>query len=282
MNAASVGFQCPRCVAVGRPSVRQAADPVRCRDAPGGGIATKVVMGVLVGGLGARPAHARPGDRAAGHEQRLVGRASSGGSSRRVHLRPAARGADEPARAVAGRAGDGVRAGQLAIPAALPGVRSRRRDAVLPRRSAGVRPVGASSAIVGLLAANAIGKAKTGEDIRPDIGLLVLLVAYAVLVGFTSFGWVTLIGGIAVGALAERSWRTHRGRTGWRSSWSGMLASSRSAWPPWWPRSPCSCSVPNPRHLVRSTLRDRHRLVRGRTHHRQQHHRGHHRPTQHG
>jgi membrane associated rhomboid family serine protease len=62
--------------------------------------------------------------------------------------------------------------------------------------------VGAASAIVGLLAANTIGKAKTGEDVRPDIGLLVLLVLYAVLVGFSSFGWVSLIGGIIVGGVS--------------------------------------------------------------------------------
>ena len=47
-----------------------------------------------------------------------------------------------------------------------------------------------------------IGKAKTGEDVRPDIGLLVLLVLYAVLVGFSSFGWVSLIGGIIVGGVS--------------------------------------------------------------------------------
>lgn len=62
--------------------------------------------------------------------------------------------------------------------------------------------VGATSAIVGLLAANMIGKAKTGEDIRPDIGLLVILVLYSVLIGFASFGWVTMIGGIIVGGLS--------------------------------------------------------------------------------
>ena len=61
---------------------------------------------------------------------------------------------------------------------------------------------GAAAAIVGLLGANTIGKAKTGEDIRGDIGLLVLLVLYAVLVGFSSFGWVTLIGGIIVGGMS--------------------------------------------------------------------------------
>jgi membrane associated rhomboid family serine protease len=61
--------------------------------------------------------------------------------------------------------------------------------------------LGASAAVIGLLAANAIGKRHAGEDIRGDVGLLVLLVLYAVLVGFDSFGWLTLVGGIVVGAL---------------------------------------------------------------------------------
>ena len=65
----------------------------------------------------------------------------------------------------------------------------------------GLVAVGASSAVIGLLAANALVKRRGGEDIRPDIGLLVLLVLYSVLVGFNSFGWIGLIGGIAVGAL---------------------------------------------------------------------------------
>jgi len=62
--------------------------------------------------------------------------------------------------------------------------------------------IGASSAVIGLLAANTIGKLKNQEDVRPDIGLFVLLLLYALLVGFQSFGWLTLLGGIAVGALA--------------------------------------------------------------------------------
>jgi membrane associated rhomboid family serine protease len=59
----------------------------------------------------------------------------------------------------------------------------------------------ASAAVVGLLAANAIGKHKAGEDVRGDLGLLLLLVLYAVLVGFAGYGWLTLVGGILVGAL---------------------------------------------------------------------------------
>jgi len=58
-----------------------------------------------------------------------------------------------------------------------------------------------SAAVIGLLAANAIGKRRGGEDVRSDVGLLVLLVLYSVLVGFSTFGWLTLVGGIAVGAL---------------------------------------------------------------------------------
>lgn len=61
--------------------------------------------------------------------------------------------------------------------------------------------VTSGAAVVGLLAANAIGKLKTREDIRADIGLLVLLVLYSLLIGFSSMGWLSLIGGIAVGAL---------------------------------------------------------------------------------
>jgi membrane associated rhomboid family serine protease len=62
--------------------------------------------------------------------------------------------------------------------------------------------LGAYSAIIGLLAANAVGKRKNHEDIRGDIGLLVLLVLYNVLVNFAGLAWLSMIGGIAVGALA--------------------------------------------------------------------------------
>jgi membrane associated rhomboid family serine protease len=61
--------------------------------------------------------------------------------------------------------------------------------------------LGGSSAVIGLLAANAIGKLKNGEDVRPDVGLFVLLFLYSLLVGFSSRGWLTLVGGILVGAL---------------------------------------------------------------------------------
>jgi membrane associated rhomboid family serine protease len=68
-----------------------------------------------------------------------------------------------------------------------------------PYSSAGY---GAASAVIGLLAANAIFKHKLREDIRADIGLFVLLILYSILIGFRGFGWLMLIGGIVVGALA--------------------------------------------------------------------------------
>lgn len=60
---------------------------------------------------------------------------------------------------------------------------------------------GASSSVIGLLAANGILKYRRREDIRGDIGLLILLVLYSLVVSFASFGWVGQVGGIAVGAL---------------------------------------------------------------------------------
>jgi membrane associated rhomboid family serine protease len=60
---------------------------------------------------------------------------------------------------------------------------------------------GASAAVIGLLAANAIFKQKMREDVRADIGLFILLILYSILIGFRSFGWLMLIGGLVVGAL---------------------------------------------------------------------------------
>ena len=60
---------------------------------------------------------------------------------------------------------------------------------------------GAAAAVIGLLAANAIFKQKIREDVRADIGLFILLILYSILVGFRSFGWLMLIGGVLVGAL---------------------------------------------------------------------------------
>lgn len=66
----------------------------------------------------------------------------------------------------------------------------------------GLAAVGGSWSLLGLLATNAVGKYKTREDIRPDLGLLALIVLSNVLLSFGSFAWLGLIGGAVVGAVA--------------------------------------------------------------------------------
>lgn len=61
---------------------------------------------------------------------------------------------------------------------------------------------GAYAAVIGLLTVHGVIKRKRGEDIRPDIALLVILVLLNVVVGFGALAWVGLIGGIVVGGLA--------------------------------------------------------------------------------
>ena len=203
MNAASVGFQCPKCVASGRNSVRAP------RTAFGGslrsaaqGTATKVLMGVLVasyvlnlvsGGLILNLLVLSNEAVYYGEYWRLFTYAftSFGLLGLLMNLLVLW---------LAGRAMEAVlgswRFVVLYVAAGLGG--AALSFAVGPL---GLVGVGANSAVIGLLAANALVKRRGGEDIRPDIGLLVLLVLYSVLVGFNSYGWLGMIGGIAVGAL---------------------------------------------------------------------------------
>lgn len=60
---------------------------------------------------------------------------------------------------------------------------------------------GAIAAVLGLLAANGVVKHRRGEDIRPDIGLLALLVILNLVLGWGHTTWVSLIGGAVAGAL---------------------------------------------------------------------------------
>ena len=196
---------------------------------PGGGNATKVVMGSPRCRCGCSTWSA------AGWLDRLLVMSNEAvyvGQFWRLvtaALTPAvSRRADEPAGALARRSGPGVRAGQLADGRAVPRRRPGRHHAVLRVRPVRVRGYGASAAVIGLLAANAIFKHKTREDVRADIGLFVLLILYSVLVGFRSFGWLMLIGGIVVGALvgvvlayAPRQNRSHG--AGGRPAGSGLV-----------------------------------------------------------
>jgi membrane associated rhomboid family serine protease len=202
MNPASVGFQCPRCVGVGRGSVREPRTRFGARVSPGDAVATKGVMValavvyvtnlVLRGGVVSWLIMWNP-PVAAGELWRLLtsGLVSGGLLGLVMNLLVlwlAGRAIESevgPARFVA-----------IYLAATLGG--STLFYVLGPANGA---TLGAASAVVGLLAANAIGKRKSGEDIRGDVGLFVILVLYSLVVGFASFGWLTMIGGILVGAL---------------------------------------------------------------------------------
>ncbi|HEX8508444.1 MAG TPA: rhomboid family intramembrane serine protease [Propionibacteriaceae bacterium] len=203
MNPASVGFQCPKCVASGRDSVRAPRTAYGATTASGdAGVATKVVMGVLVAvfvldvlsrGLVLNLLLLRNSAIYSGELWRLVtyGFTSVGLLGLLMNLLVLW---------LAGRAMEAVlgswRFVALYVAAALGGA-----TLFFLLGPFGAATVGASAAVLGLLSANAIVKRKGGEDIRGDIGLLVLLVLYSVLFGFRTFGWVGSVGGIAVGAL---------------------------------------------------------------------------------
>lgn len=203
MTEASVGFQCPRCVGLGRAGVRRPRTRFGATVRAGGSLATKGIMGALAlvwvldlvsRGLLTGLLAMNNGYVLTGQFWRLVTTSVTSGQLLGVLMNLLVLW-------IAGRALEselgGWRFVTLFLASGLGG--ATLFFLVAPT---GAWSVGASSAIIGLLAANTIGKARTGEDIRPDIGLLVLLVLYAVLIGFSGFGWVSLIGGIAVGGLS--------------------------------------------------------------------------------
>ncbi|MFT4164476.1 MAG: rhomboid family intramembrane serine protease [Microlunatus sp.] len=203
MTEASVGFQCPKCVGLGRFGARQPKTPFGAAIRAGGSPATKVIMGILAAvwvldlvtrGLATGMLAMSNGYAESGQLWRLVTSSLTSGQLLGMLMNLLVLW-------LAGRALE-TELGSWRF--ALLYLASGFGGATLFFFIAPVTAwsIGATSAIVGLLAANMIGKAKTGEDIRPDIGLLVLLVLYSVLVGFASFGWVTMIGGIIVGGLS--------------------------------------------------------------------------------
>ena len=203
MTEASVGFQCPRCVGIGRSTIRQARTRFGAAVRPGGALVTKVIMGTFVavwlldlvtGGLASGLLAMSNSYVLIGQFWRLVTTSLVSGPLLGVLMNLL----------VLWLAGRALESELGSWRFALLFLASGFGGATLFFLVAPVTSwsVGAASAIVGLLAANTIGKAKAGEDVRPDIGLLVLLVLYAVLVGFASFGWVSLIGGIIVGGVS--------------------------------------------------------------------------------
>jgi membrane associated rhomboid family serine protease len=203
MTAASVGFQCPSCVSSGRASVRQPRTRFGATISPNGQRATVAVMTALVviwvldlvsRGLLDRLLVMSNFAVASGEFWRLLTAAFTSGGLFGLLMNLLVLW-------LVGRAMESAlgawRFVLLYLAAGLGGM-----TVFFLIAPFGGAAVGASSAVVGLLAANAVGKAKTGEDVRADIGLLVLLVLYAVLIGFSGFGWVGLVGGIAVGAVS--------------------------------------------------------------------------------
>ncbi len=203
MQAASVGFQCPKCVDRGRAGTRTARTRFGATVRPDGLGVTQVLMGVLVAvwvidfvtsGLATSLLFMSNGAVARGQVWRLVTASLSSGSFLGLLMNLLVLW-------LAGRALESElgrwRFAALYLAAGLGGT-----TLFFVLGPGGGGALAASAAVVGLLAANAIGKARSGEDVRGDAGLLLLLVLYAVLVGFSSFGWLTLVGGIAVGALS--------------------------------------------------------------------------------
>lgn len=203
MNTASVGFQCPKCIGRGQATTRPARTLFGASLSPGSSRATYALMGILgavfvldlvTRGLATQLLAMGNVAVASGQFWRLVTAAFTSGGFLGVLM-------NLLVLYIAGRAIETAlgswRFVFLYLAAGLGGMTLF--FVLAPWSSA---TVGATSALVGLLAANAIGKLKTGESIPGDVGLLILLVLYAVLVGFFSFGWIGLIGGIAVGALS--------------------------------------------------------------------------------
>jgi membrane associated rhomboid family serine protease len=202
MNPASVGFQCPSCVASGRATVRAPRTAFGAILKPGGGNATKVVMAILAlewvlnlvtRGLLDRLLVMSNEAIYLGQFWRLITASLTSGSILGVLLNLLVLW-------IAGRAIESEVGTWRFI--ALYGAAGLGATTILfvfgPYQSAGY---GAASAVIGLLAANAIFKQKMRQDVRTDIGLFVLLILYSILIGFRSFGWLMLIGGVVIGAL---------------------------------------------------------------------------------
>ena len=200
MQPASVGFQCPKCVTGARARQPRTAFGAALR--PGGGSMTKIIMVVLAvvyvldlvtRGLIFGLLVMANDFVAMGQFWRLLTSALLSGTLIGLLMNLLVLW-------IAGRAIEselgGWRFAALYLAAGLGGT-----TVFFLLGPAGGVVVTSGAAVVGLLAANAIGKLKTREDIRADIGLLVLLVLYSLLIGFSSMGWLSLIGGIAVGAL---------------------------------------------------------------------------------
>ena len=203
MNPASVGFQCPKCASPKTSGVRAPKTAFGAALTARGGTATKVLMGIvagvwvldlITGRLATGLLIMSNEGVAAGHFWRLLTGSVISGSIFGVLMNMLVLWM--VGRALESELG-GWRFVTLYFAAGLGG--STLLFVLAPFASFGY---GASAAVVGLLAANAVFKHKTKEDVRADVGLFLLLILYGVLVNFRYFGWLMLIGGVLVGAIA--------------------------------------------------------------------------------
>ncbi len=202
MNPASVGFQCPRCVSSGRSGVRQPRTKFGAVARPGTGTTTYALMGVLAGvwvldlvtrGLVDGMLIMSNQAVAGGQFWRLATAALTSGGLLGTLMNLLVLW-------IAGRTMESElgrwRMLALFFAAGLGG--TTLLFVFGPPSGLGYA---ASAAVIGLLAANSMFKYRQREDVRADLGLFVLLILYSVLVGFNSFGWLILVGGLLLGAL---------------------------------------------------------------------------------
>ena len=202
MNPASVGFQCPRCVASGKAGVRQPRTAFGAVLQPGSGNTTYVLMGVLgaiwvlslvTRGLVTNLLIMSNGLVSVGEFWRLFTAAlTSGGLFGTLMNMLVLWIAGRTMESELGR----WRMLALFFASGLGGT-----TLLFVLAPAAAFGYAGSAAVIGLLAANSIFKYKAREDVRADVGLFLLLIGFSVLVGFYSFGWLILIGGLLVGAL---------------------------------------------------------------------------------
>ena len=185
MNPASVGFQCPSCVASGRGGARAPRTAFGAILKPGGGTATKVVMGVLAAEWLLSLVSGRLLDQLLvmsneavylGQFWRLFTASLTSGTILGLLMNLLVLW-------IAGRAIESElgawRFVALYLAAGLGGA-----TMLFVFGPPGAGGYGAAAAVIGLLAANAIFKYKMREDVRADIGLFVLLILYSILIGF--------------------------------------------------------------------------------------------------
>lgn len=218
MRPASVGFQCPGCVGAGRATTRPArtAFGATLTARAGEGTVTKVLIGLVLlvwlagfvtRGISTEVLALVNFDVAEGQLWRLVTYGFTSAGLLHVLMNCLVLW-------IAGRPLEQVLGGWRFLALyLLSGIGGATLLFVLGPVT--LAAVGGSASVIGLLAANGVLKLRQGQDVRADVGLLILLVLYSLVVGALGYNWLGQVGGILVGGLtgaalayAPRSRRT--------------------------------------------------------------------------